>query len=149
MAYEGFLPGKPTLIGKATEIPPIAPTTWGELSGIQDISSLPLVRAVGDTTEYGPSFYRDHMKLLFDKIEVSLTFYYTTGEYVVFRDLLDEGVTAAQHGNNWWRIIYPDNSNETFVACVTKVEPAAPRDEIITFDVTLTLSGDVVYTAPV
>lgn len=143
MSLQGYLPGKTVIFQKAGEIPPTPPVGWGSFATVYDIGNLSLLRAVYDSTNHGPSFYRESLKGVYEKIEHTLSLNHTSGGYDLMRDLLD--LLDEDPGDRWWRISFPDSKGITFMASVTTLTDLTPRDERITYDVTLTVSEVVTF----
>lgn len=139
MSLQGYTPGKVAQLQMSAQIPPDPAIAWGNFADIYSLGNLNLLRAAYDSTNHGDSFYRHNMKGVYDKIVVSVSINYIVGEYLNFSDLVRE-----DPGERWWRIDI-NNYAMTFMASVAKVEPLTPRDERITFDVELVVSGVVAF----
>ena len=140
MSLQGYSPGKTAILEISTEIPPAPDIEWTAKDNIFAIGGIALTRATYDSTNHGSSFYRDFIKGVYEKIVIPFSLNYLSDEYAFYTDLLDE-----DPGARWWRIRWPDGYANVFVAEVTKVEGTTPRDERITFDIDLTISGLVKY----
>ncbi len=140
MSIQGYYPGKTVELLKSVEIPPVSPVAWGSFGNIKSVGNLDQARAAYDSTNHGPLFYRDHTKGVYEKIVLPVTLDYVAGDYTLFMDILDE-----DPGERWWKISFPDTYSLTFMGTVASLEPVTPRDELITFDIELTVSGDVTY----
>ncbi len=140
MSIQGYFPGKTAILQIATEIPPVPAAVWTAKDNIFAIGGVALTRATYDSTNHGASFYRDFIKGVYEKIVIPFSLNYLDTEFTFYRDLMDE-----DPGARWWSILWPDDSGNMFVAEVTKVEDTTPRDERITFDIELTVSGEVTY----
>jgi hypothetical protein len=145
MSVQGYTPTKDTKFEVALEEPPAAPVTWVGVPvdvDIYDISGMPLVRSVVDTTTLGASRFREQTKLLYDAIEVNFTFFHTGGGLGAWNILLND----EDPSDRWWKLIFGDGSNFIFAAGVTKLDTVSgPVDDVVRVEATLTASGDVTY----
>lgn len=140
MSLKYAYPGKPTKFEISTQVPPEIAVDWTTLGDIHDISTLPLKIGEQDTTTFGDSYFRDHTKTVFEEVKLVLSVYYTEPVFSAWNALLEE-----RNSDRWYRLQWFDTFAEAFMAMVTDIEITTPRDEVITFDATVTVSDMVVY----
>lgn len=144
MSTQEFVPTKDTEFEMAVELPPIPPATWTPMTGMTgmyDISGMPLMRAMQDTTTLNSSRFRENTKLLYDVIEITFSMFYTPGEYTALQDILDE-----EPGERWIKLLFGDGSNFIFGAGINGLNVVSgPVDDVIRVEGTMTVSGDVTY----
>lgn len=114
--------------------------TYDAIADVTDISPPGLSRSTIDVSDHSsPTKYAEFIGGLRDAGEVSLTLNYdvTSAAQNKLRDDLETDAA------NQYQIVFPDAGNQTwgFSGLVTAFEPAAPRDGVITAQVTIKVSG--------
>lgn len=138
--------GKKALIQLGNNTPPAPPDTWEDVDEIRDIGDMPLRAAIYDVTSHGPSLYREIKPGLYEISEFTMTANYlddsVSSQYAeLYTKFLNSTIS-------WYRLMWPDDSTHTFKGYVTDITPTTPLDDVITYNLTITIDGDVVYSSP-
>lgn len=136
----GAIAGKNATIEIYEEGPPI---TWTPLSEIKNIGDMTLKAGVYDVTSHGPSLYREIKPGLYEISDLSMECNYIDDavqqQYQTFFTKFLNSTLAS------YRLRWPDDTAHTFEAYVTDITPTTPLDDVIKYNLTLTISGIVVY----
>lgn len=127
--------GKQATIEIGTGGPP--PDSWTAIEEVVDIGELPIEREIYDVTSHGTGFYREFISGLYVISQLTMTANYVEAQYA---SLFSE---AGSDNLGYYRLRYPDDTTHLFRALVTNVTPVTPMDDRITYNLTLTISGEI------
>ena len=133
------LAGKSAGVQKGDQLPPGAATTWTSIIEVYEIGELPVERDTYDVTSHGASYYREYVLGLFVTSALTMSANYVAIQYDTLFDDVGSGT------ERWYRLVYPapDNSTHEFVGFISNVSPVTPLDDRLTYNVTITVTGEI------
>jgi hypothetical protein len=124
---------------------PATPGTFLTVAEVKDISGPGITSDVLDTTTHtSPSAWRQKIPSLLDGGEVTFSVNYMPGDptHDAATGLASMAISRAVQS---WQVIYPDTDETlwSFDGFVTNFAPGAPVEDLLTADVTITVTGAV------
>lgn len=139
MAQTQALAGKQTVVKIGSGGPP--PDTWTDVVEVVNIGELPIERGIYDTTYHGESFYRNTVSGLYVISNLTMSANYVKSQYeALFAKIGEDSPTLAK---DTYRLVFPDNFYHEFVATVTNITPVTELDGTLTYNLTLTIDGEI------
>jgi len=115
-----------------------SPETFTTIAEVKDITPPSLELGTEEVTSHGsPDGWREYVGTLLDggEVEFELNFIPTdAGHQALISDMQNRV-------NRNFKIVFPDGSTWSFTALVTKFEPDAPVEGVLTASVTLKVTG--------
>lgn len=150
MALSDALAGKYADIFMSDETPPDVAVGWTLLSENVEIGEFPLERMKIDVTAHGESVWKERILGPMEEIDLVLTCNYTkttTPTNVEYDELRTMVVSpTASDPLRWFKLVWPDATDHTFAAFVAGLGSLTPRDEQITYTLTLAVTDAITRT---